>query len=159
MVRFENLTNENWLLYAFQNYIMKEHTTTREFQQDVNKTKYINRHFNNYRKKGDLKSRLLLNHVIMYFNVFRLDAAQRLLFFKIPPENWTLLKMYLILANRCPRNVKGINGQNINVGNIPLEDNAKEVATRELYGTDDGGFQRSNGILLYQEDGDPFRKD
>ena len=109
---------------------MKEHTTTREFQQDVNKTKYINRHFNNYRKKGELKSRLLLNHVIMYFNVFRLDAAQRLLFFKIPPDNWSLLKMYLILANRCPRNVKGINGQNVNVGNIPLEDNAKEVATR-----------------------------
>ena len=138
---------------------MKEHTTTREFQQDVNKTKYINRHFNNYRKKGELKSRLLLNHVIMYFNVFRLDAAQRLLFFKIPPDNWSLLKMYLILANRCPRNVKGINGQNVNVGNIPLEDNAKEVATRELYVTDDGGFQRSNGILLYQEDGDPFRED
>ena len=67
--------------------------------------------------------------------------------------------MYLILANRCPRSVKGINGQNVNVGNIPLEDNAKEVATRELYGTDDGGFQRSNGILLYQEDGDPFRED
>lgn len=138
---------------------MKEHTTTREFQQDVNKTKYINRHFNNYRKKGELKSRLLLNHVIMYFNVFRLDAAQRLLFFKIPPDNWSLLKMYLILANRCPRSVKGINGQNVNVGNIPLEDNAKEVATRELYGTDDRGFQRSNGILLYQEDGDPFRED
>jgi len=157
MVRFENLTNENWLLYAFQNYIMKEHTTTREFRQDVNKTKYINRHFNNYRKKGELKSRLLLNHTIMYFNVFRFDAAQRLLFFKIPSENWPLLKMFLILANRCPEQVMGINGQNVQVDNIRLEDNAKDIAAEELYGINDGGLQRSNGILLYQEDGDPFR--
>ena len=136
---------------------MKEHTTTREFRQDVNKTKYINRHFNNYRKKGELKSRLLLNHTIMYFNVFRFDAAQRLLFFKIPPENWSLLKMFLILANRCPEQVMGINGQNVRVDNIRLEDNAKDIAAEELYGIDDGGLQRSNGILLYQEDGDPFR--
>tara|TARA_B100000287_G_scaffold402626_1_gene423719 strand:+ start:3510 stop:3935 length:426 start_codon:yes stop_codon:yes gene_type:complete len=138
---------------------MKEHTTTREFQQDVNKTKYINRHFNNYRKKGELKSRLLLNHVIMYFNVFRLEAAQRLLFFKIPPDNWSLLKIFLLLANRCPRKVLGVNGQNINVGNIQIEDNAKEVVLRELYGTDDRGFQYSNGILLHQEDGDAVRED
>ena len=136
---------------------MKEHTTTREFRQDVNKTKYINIHFNNYRKKGELKSRLLLNHTIMYFNVFRFDAAQRLLFFKIPPENWSLLKMFLILANRCPEQVMGINGQNVRVDNIRLEDNAKDIAAEELYGIDDGGLQRSNGILLYQEDGDPFR--
>ena len=131
---FENLNNDNWLLYAFQNYRMKEHTTTREFWSDVNITKYINRHFNNYRRKKTMKSRLCMNHIIVYFNVFHVEAAQRLLFFKVPPENWALLKMFLVFLNKCPEKVRGINGSMIMVGDIDIEQDALEIARKELNG-------------------------
>tara|TARA_B100000287_G_scaffold422903_1_gene465481 strand:- start:2819 stop:3244 length:426 start_codon:yes stop_codon:yes gene_type:complete len=129
---FENLNNDNWLLYAFQNYRMKEHTTTREFWSDVNITKYINRHFNNYRRKKTMKSRLCMNHIIIYFNVFQFEAAQRLLFYKTSPENWSLLKMFLLLLNRCPRKVVGINGSTIMVGDIEMEDEACQLVLQDL---------------------------
>ncbi len=134
MKPFDNISNENWLLYASLKYKLKEHSTTREFMTDLNTTKYINRHFNNYRRKGYLKSRLCMNHIIVYFNVFQTDAAQRLLFFKIPPENWALLKMFLVFLERCPQQVRGINGSTINVGEIEIEQDALEVAKEELNG-------------------------
>ena len=134
MKPFDNINNENWLLFASLNYRLKEHSTTREFLSDLNTTKYINRHFNNYRKKGYLKSRLCMNHIIVYFNVFSLEAAQRLLFFKIPPENWGLLKMFLVFLEKCPNKVRGINGSTIMVGDIDIEQDALEVAKKELNG-------------------------
>jgi hypothetical protein len=134
MKPFDDISNENWLLFASLNYKLKEHSTTREFMADLNTTKYINRHFNNYRRKGYLKSRLCMNHIIVYFNVFQIPAAQRLLFFKVPPENWALLKMFLVFLERCPQQVRGVNGSTINVGEIEIEKNALEVAREELNG-------------------------
>ena len=134
MKPFDNINNENWLLFASLNYRLKEHSTTREFLSDLNTTKYINRHFNNYRKKGYLKRRLCMNHIIVYFNVFHVEAAQRLLFFKIPPENWSLLKMFLMFLEKCPQRVRGINGTTIMIGDIIVENDALEVAKRELNG-------------------------
>ena len=134
MKPFDNINNENWLLFASLNYRLKEHSTTREFLSDLNITKYINRLFNNYRKKGYLKSRLCMNHIIVYFNVFHVEAAQRLLFFKVPPENWALLKMFLVFLNKCPEKVRGINGSMIMVGDIDIEQDALEIARKELNG-------------------------
>tara|TARA_B100000287_G_scaffold404579_1_gene427383 strand:+ start:1648 stop:2052 length:405 start_codon:yes stop_codon:yes gene_type:complete len=134
MKTFDNINNENWLLFASLNYRLKEHSTTREFLSDLNITKYINRLFNNYRKKGYLKSRLCMNHIIVYFNVFHVEAAQRLLFFKVPPENWALLKMFLVFLNKCPEKVRGINGSMIMVGDIDIEQDALEIARKELNG-------------------------
>ena len=134
MIAFDNLTNENWLLYAFQNYRMKEYTTTREFVSDVNITKYINRQFNGYRRNDVLKCRLTMNHIIVYFNVFQFEAAQRLLFFKTAPNNWSLLKMFLMFLEKCPQRVRGINGTTIMIGDIIVENDALEVAKRELNG-------------------------
>ena len=134
MIAFDNLTNENWLLYAFQNYRMKEYTTTREFVSDVNITKYINRQFNGYRRNDVLKCRLTMNHIIVYFNVFQFEAAQRLLFFKTAPNNWSLLKMFLMILDRCPRKVEGVNGAIINVADIEIEKEAMDKAIEELDG-------------------------
>ena len=134
MKTFDNINNENWLLFASLNYRLKEHSTTREFLSDLNITKYINRLFNNYRKKGYLKSRLCMNHIIVYFNVFHVEAAQRLLFFKVPPEKWALLKMFLVFLNKCPEKVRGINGSMIMVGDIDIEQDALEIARKELNG-------------------------
>jgi len=75
-----------------------------------------------------------MNHIIVYFNVFSLEAAQRLLFFKIPPENWGLLKMFLVFLEKCPNKVRGINGSTIMVGDIDIEQDALEVAKKELNG-------------------------
>tara|TARA_Y100000004_G_scaffold190794_1_gene248469 strand:+ start:241 stop:468 length:228 start_codon:yes stop_codon:yes gene_type:complete len=75
-----------------------------------------------------------MNHIIVYFNVFHTDAAQRLLFFKIPPENWALLKMFLVFLERCPRHVRGINGSTINIGEIEIEKDALDIAEKELNG-------------------------
>jgi len=75
-----------------------------------------------------------MNHIIVYFNVFHVEAAQRLLFFKVPPENWALLKMFLVFLNKCPEKVRGINGSMIMVGDIDIEQDALEIARKELNG-------------------------
>ena len=73
-----------------------------------------------------------VNNIIIYFNVFQFEAAQRLLFYKTSPENWSLLKMFLLLLNRCPRKVVGINGSTIMVGDIEMEDEACQLVLQDL---------------------------
>ena len=71
MIAFDNLTNENWLLYAFQNYRMKEYTTTREFVSDVNITKYIN---NDGKRAYIYGASTKGNCILQYCNITESDA-------------------------------------------------------------------------------------
>ena len=98
----EFLTEKNFLLYAMRHYDNPSCQSVEEFKEDLNRIKYIKRLFNRYLKKGDLKERLVLNHLIIFLNVFGNDAAVKLLFLKIEKEMYPALKTFLIFLNVMP---------------------------------------------------------
>ena len=67
---FEELDNNNFLLFAANHYNNPGCTDILEFKEDLNRFKYIKRLFNRYEQSGDLQERLILNHLIVIYNVF-----------------------------------------------------------------------------------------
>ncbi len=76
------LTEDNFLLYAAKNYDNPQCSSTEEFYDDLKKFKYIKRLFNKYAETGELKERLILNHIVVLANVFGPEAAVNLLFLR-----------------------------------------------------------------------------
>jgi hypothetical protein len=118
---FENLTNDNILLYAAKNYNNPACQGVHEFSEDYDRIKYIKRLFKRYQTKGVLKERLILNHVIILFNVFGVEAATRILFSRLELNLWSLLKTVLIFLNFMPERVIGIEGIDIISADIALD--------------------------------------
>ena len=104
-MRFNELTNENYLMFALLHYDNPHCVDIKEYFEDVRKLKYIKRLFNRYREDGVVKERLILNHLISFYNVFENDAATRLLFFRVGQEYYVLLKTFLVYLNRMPEQV------------------------------------------------------
>jgi hypothetical protein len=109
---FENLTNENVLLYALKAYD-KPNCIVSEFVEDMKRFNYIKRLFKRYRKYGETKERLILNHLMVLYNVFGPEVVTRLLFYKVDKEDYSTLKTYLLFLNIMPEKVRGIKGQDI----------------------------------------------
>jgi len=67
---------------------------------------------------GDLKERLIINHMVVLFNLFE-DGATRMLFFKLQ-DHHDILAPFLALLGRLPEKVKGIGieGREINTSEI-----------------------------------------
>mgnify|MGYP003640101670 FL=1 len=68
-----------------------------------------------------MKERLILNHVIVFYNVFTPEAATRILFLKIDDKFYSILKTFLVYLNYMPDVVRGIEGKNIISSEIPIE--------------------------------------
>jgi len=100
-MNFNVLNDKNFLLFAIQNYDNPQAVSKDDFDKDLNHFKYVKRHLKKYKKTGELKTHLLLNHFIMIYNVFG-EAATPMLFYKIEPELWSLLKSFIIFLNRLP---------------------------------------------------------
>jgi hypothetical protein len=96
---FTQITSKNWLFYAIKNYHVPNLDTEQEFYEDIKRFKYIKRLFRKFKSTGELKTRLILNHIIVLNNVFGHEAASTLLLFKIEREFWPLLKTFLVFLN------------------------------------------------------------
>ena len=94
-MNFDDLNGKNFLLYAMQHYDNPQCVEVEEFNDDLKKIKYIKRLFNQYITEGVLKEGLLLNHIIVFYNVFSVEAATRILFYKLEEEFWPMLKTFL----------------------------------------------------------------
>ena len=92
---FKEITKDNWLLFAQQNYDNPTVETEIEFYDDIKRFKYLKRLFRKYEITGEIKIRLVLNHVIVLQNVFGAEAAITLLLFKIDKKYWKILKPVL----------------------------------------------------------------
>ena len=103
------LTEDNFLLYAAKNYDNPQCSSTEEFYDDLKKFKYIKRLFNKYSDTGELKERLILNHIVVLTNVFGPAPAVDLMFFRLE-EYLSYLKPFLILLNMLPETVN-VNGK------------------------------------------------
>ena len=89
---FNEITKNNWLLFAQQNYDNPTLEKEIEFYEDSKRFKYLKRLFHKYKITGEIKIRLVVNHIIVLQNVFGADVAMTLLLFKIDKEHWPLLK-------------------------------------------------------------------
>ena len=101
---FDKITKKNWLFYAIKNYNVPNLDSEQEFYEDVKRFKYLKRLFRKYKTTGELKTRLVLNHIIVLTNVFGNEAAATLLLFKIDPEHWPQLKSFLVYLGMIPEN-------------------------------------------------------
>tara|TARA_Y100001949_G_scaffold168495_1_gene167305 strand:+ start:471 stop:878 length:408 start_codon:yes stop_codon:yes gene_type:complete len=121
-MKFDDLNEKNFLLYAMKEYNNPQCVDVDEFNDDLKKIKYIKRLLNQYISEGNLKERLLLNHIIVFFNVFTTKAATRILFYKMEEEFWPMLKTFLFYLNYMPEDkIESINGREILVTDIPMD--------------------------------------
>ena len=118
---FDDLNEKNFLLYAMKEYNNPQCVQVEEFYDDLKKVKYIKRLFNQYLNEGVLKERLLLNHIIVFYNVFPVRSATRILFLKIEEEFWPLLKTFLVYLSYMPEIIDSINGRAILSDDIQLD--------------------------------------
>ena len=116
----DNLNSENYILYAAKNYV-SPHYIEQEFFSDLLRIKYIKRLIQKYCYSGELRERLILNHIIMVYNVFESNACTKMLFFKIKEKDYSALKTFLIYLDYMPDVITGINGKDILSSDIPVD--------------------------------------
>ena len=102
MADFKILTSETIDIFAKRHYDNPADVNNQEFDDDMKRFKYLKRLFRKYDTSKDFKARLIVNHIIILGNVFGIDAATTLLFFKIDKEHWSMLKTILIFLNYMP---------------------------------------------------------
>jgi hypothetical protein len=117
-----DLTEENFLIFAIKAY-NKPNCIMSEFEEDLRRLKYVKRLINKYRAHGNLKERLILNHIIVLSNVFGVEATVKMLFFKLDEKDYTILKTFLLFLNFMPRAVDSINGKSIISADITIDFN------------------------------------
>lgn len=98
---FNELNENNFLLFAIKNYENPQAVTKEDFDKDLNHFKYIKKLLKRYKNTGQLKTHLLINHFIILYNIFG-EAATPMLFFKIEKDLWSSLKSFVIFLNRLP---------------------------------------------------------
>ena len=98
---FDELNEENFLLFAIKNYENPQAVTREDFEKDLNHFRYIKRLLKRYKNSGELKTHLLINHFIILYNIFG-DAATPMFFYKIESDYWSYLKSFFIFLNRIP---------------------------------------------------------
>ena len=125
-----DLNDDTFLMYAIKNYDNPACSGMQEFQNDLKTFKYLTRLFRRYTNKDVLKERLIINHLIVFYNVFEINAATNMLFYRIDEEFWPILKTFLIFLGYLALDVDKI--ENVNISAISLDTNVAEVL-RKIY--------------------------
>jgi hypothetical protein len=100
-MRFNELNENNYMMFAIKHYDNPQSVTMDDFMEDLNRFKYLKRLFNKYLNSGTLRVHLILNHLIILFNVFN-EATIPLLLYKLEYKHWSLLKTFLLFLDRYP---------------------------------------------------------
>ena len=101
-MEFGELTDSNYVMYAMKAYENPHCMGIDEFNEDLNRTKYIKRLFRKYQRDDGLRERLILNHIIIFCNVFGVQPGVRILFHKIEPDLHSYLKTFLLYLDYIP---------------------------------------------------------
>ncbi len=125
-MKCETLDNNNFLLYAAKHYDNPQCFDTREFYDDLKRFKYLKRLFNRYKETGDLKERLIINHLQVIYNLFGVEPSTRMLFLALKNHH-DCLKPFLILFNTMPEIILDIEGKDIRNSDVPMDHNIVEV--------------------------------
>ena len=103
---FSELNNENFEIFAAKYYSNPACLTVDDFKEDLARFKYINRLLRKYDETGEIQLRLLLNHIIIIFNVFEIRAANRMIFYRTDIKHWSIIKTILLYLNYLPLDEK-----------------------------------------------------
>ena len=98
-MRFTELNESNYLLFAIKFYDNPQSVTREDFESDLKRIRYVKRLLKRYQNNGELKVHLILNHLIILFNVFN-EATVPLLSYNLDEELWPAIKSFLIFLNR-----------------------------------------------------------
>jgi len=108
------LDDENFTMYASQIYDNPSYESDEEFSEDLNRIKYIKRLFFRYDNTGELKLRLILNHIIILTNVFGNEGTTRILFYKSEEKYYGYIKSFLKYLNCLPSVIPELDLKEIN---------------------------------------------
>ena len=97
----DELNESNYILFAIKHYENPQAVTKEDFDEDLKRFKYLKRLLKRYVRGGPLRTHLIINHLIILYNVFG-EAATPLLFFKLEREYWGILKTVLLYLNKYP---------------------------------------------------------
>jgi len=122
-VNFDDISENNIELYCMKYYDNPQCIGTEDYRDDMKRFKYLKRLLNHYLTTHELKQRLILNHLIMIYNLFDNEAATRILFYKIDENSWQVLKPFLIYLKRMPKIVRSIRSKDIRETDIILDQN------------------------------------
>ena len=123
---FDNLTSDNFMIYAIKAYDKPEFIKS-EFKEEMKRFNYLKRLFCRYRKTKEVRERLIINHIVVIYNVFGVEVANRMLFYKIHKEDYPTLKTYLLFLNQMPEVIKGIKGHDIISTDISVDMTVADV--------------------------------
>lgn len=121
-----NLTPDTVMIYAVKAYEKPTYLKS-ELTEDMKHFTYLRRLFRRYHQYDELKERLILNHIIIVYNIFGVPAATRLLFYHIRAEDHNILKTFLVFLDYMPSVVPAINGKNILSSDLPIDEKVAGV--------------------------------
>lgn len=124
----DKIDESNFVLFAAKHYDNPHCFDTDEFYDDLNRFKYLKRLFNRYEETGELKERLIINHLTIVYNIFGAEAATKMLFLKLRGQ-YQLLKPFLVLMGYMPEVIRGIgeDNQTITSSDIHMDEYIVEV--------------------------------
>ena len=98
-----------------------------EFKDDMKRFNYLKRLFLRYRKINELREQLVLNHLVVLYNVFGPEVTSRMLFFKMSKDDYPALKTYLLFLSIMPEIIRGIKGHDIISSDIPVDNRIADI--------------------------------
>lgn len=122
MNNFMLLNESNVFNYQMKSYDNPQCHNMEEFLNDMKRIKYVKRLFHKYHTKDILKDRLIINHLVVLYNVLGNEACSRILFLKIDPDQYYILASFLKFLNKLPAKISGVNGITIQTSNMVLDD-------------------------------------
>lgn len=125
------LDDDNFLIFAIKHYQNPSCTGMAELEDDLKRFKYLKRLFNRYEKTGEPNERLIINHLILLYNVFGKGTTD-MLFHKLEEKYWTNLKTFLVFLSRMPLEEVYTQGLKVNKGvttpiNLKLADVLRKI--------------------------------
>lgn len=122
-----DLTEENFTLFAIKHYDNPACRGIVEFNDDLKRFRYLKRLFNKYDTGKDLRERLILNHLVVIYNLFGAEAATKMLFFKVERQFWPQLKTFLVFLNYMPIGAIHAQGEVVEGYEIPIDETVAEA--------------------------------
>lgn len=116
----DHLTDDNFLVYCAKVYDNPSMTSSEEFLEDLDRIKYIKKLITRYTETGELKERLILNHIITLHNCFNEHLA-KILYLKAEKQ-FHHIKPFLLLINALPTEINNVGEhKKVFTDDIPLD--------------------------------------
>lgn len=116
----ERLTEDNFLVYCAKKYDNPQALSTEEFLEDLERIKYIKKLITRYLDNGEIRERLILNHIITLKNCFGLELA-KILFLKLE-DQFKYVKPFLLYLSILPDKIYNVGDRNVVImDDVPME--------------------------------------